>query len=77
MKAKVTAPASTELKKRLEAALTEVGLAEKALERALKALKAQPRAEKVAVDKIISEAFIRLRTAHTALLEVRQLVDVE
>lgn len=77
MKAKPKQPNSVELKKRLEAGLGEVSLAEKSLEAALGALKARPRAEKVSVDKIITEAFIRLRNAHTVLLEVRQLVDDE
>ena len=66
---------NVELKKRLDAGLSEVSLAEKSLEAALGALKSRPRAEKVSVDKIISEAFIRLRTAHTVLLEIKQLVD--
>ena len=77
MKAKAKIPNSHALKSRLEAALGEVSLAEKGLETALKALKSRPRAEKVSVDKIISEAFIRLRTAHTVLLEINQLIDVE
>ncbi len=64
-----------ELKERLAKAMGEVSLAESALQTALNALSSRPRAEKVAVSDVVTEAFTRLRTAHAELTELRNLLD--
>lgn len=69
------APTSSELRERVDAALSEVTLAEKALEKALKELASGRRAEKVAVSAVVSDAFTRLRAAHAELLRLRELVS--
>jgi hypothetical protein len=67
-----------ELRQRLTAALSEVTLAEGALETTLRELgNGGPRAEKVAVTAIVTEAFARLRRAHEDLNRVRDLIEVD
>ncbi len=71
----MTAP-KDELRRRLTAALSEVTLAEGALETTLRELgSGGVRAEKVAVTPVVSEAFARLRRAHEQLDELRDLID--
>ncbi len=67
-----------ELRERISAALTEVTTAESALEKALRAIgNAEPRAQKVAVTEVVSDAFARLRRAHEALEVLRDVIDRE
>lgn len=67
-----------ELRQRLTAALSEVSLAEAALETTLRELgNGGPRAEKVAVTAVVSEAFQRLRRAHEDLNRVRDIVELD
>lgn len=61
----------SELRERLTAAISEVALAEDALETVLRALSAGPRAEKVTVTAAVSEAFARLRVARDDLKALR------
>lgn len=66
-----------ELRERLTAALSEVSLAEGALETTLRALgSGGPRAEKVAVTAVVTEAFARLRRAHEELTRLRDLLQL-
>jgi hypothetical protein len=62
---------AAELKAALTTALSEVALAEAALETALAALVGGPRAEKVAVTNVVAEAFTRLQVAHHELSKMR------
>jgi hypothetical protein len=67
-----------ELRQRLTAALSEVSLAEEALETTLHELgNGGPRAEKVAVTAVVSEAFARLRRAHEELNRLRELIEID
>jgi hypothetical protein len=65
-----------ELRRRLTKALSEVSLAEGALEMTLRELgSGGPRAEKVTVTAVVTEAFARLRSAHEDLNRVRDLIE--
>jgi len=70
-------PFAVELRQRLDAACSEVTFAESALETALRELGSGPRAEKIAVTAVVSDAFARLRLAHAELLRLRDMVDGE
>ena len=70
----MTAPIA-ELRQRLTLAISEVSLAESALEAALDTLNARPRAEKVTVTAVVTDAFTRLRSAHAELEKLRELVE--
>jgi hypothetical protein len=73
----MTSP-KVELRQRLTAALSEVSLAEGVLETTLRELgNGGPRAEKVAVTAVVSEAFARLRRAHEDLNRVRDLIEID
>jgi hypothetical protein len=62
----------------LTTALSEVTVAEGALELALRELgRGGPRAEKVAVTAVVADAFARVRTAHEELNVVRELIEDE
>jgi hypothetical protein len=66
------------LRDRLTTALSEVTLAEAALETALRELgSGGPRAEKVAVTAVVTEAFARVRRAHQELNDLRELIEVD
>ncbi|MBX3185819.1 MAG: hypothetical protein KF819_02345 [Labilithrix sp.] len=71
----MTTPA--ELRETVNAALSEVTLAEAALETALRELSSGTRAEKVAVTAVVSDAFARLRAARAELTRLRDLVGAE
>lgn len=64
-----------DLAARLDAAMTEVARAEELLDNVMQTLRVGPRAEKVAVDAVIEDAFTRLRAARTALRDVQKLID--
>jgi hypothetical protein len=67
-----------ELRRRLNAALSEVTVAEGVLETTLRELgNGGPRAEKVAITANVSDAFARLRKAHEELNRLRDLIDSE
>jgi hypothetical protein len=66
---------SAALRAKLDAALSEVTSAESALASLLANLRAAPRAEKVAADAPVEEAFTRLRAARAALAELREQLD--
>lgn len=69
----MTLPA--ELREQLSAALAELTLAEQALELALSELSSRPRAEKVTVTLVVTDAFSRVRAAHECLRVIRQALD--
>jgi hypothetical protein len=66
---------SSELREKLDGALTEVGAAEEALDELLKNLRSAPRAEKVTVTEVVETAFARLKTARAELAKMREIVD--
>lgn len=59
----------------LTRALSEVALAEAALESALRELRSGPRAEKVTVSSAVEDAFSRVRAARAALAALRDQLD--
>ncbi len=73
----MTAPSAAELREHVNAAISEVSLAERALEKTLKELASGRRAEKVAVSAAVSDAFARLRAAHAELIRLKDLVSEE
>lgn len=56
----------------IDAALAEVTEAEASLEVLLGGLQGGPRAEKVSVSEVVSEAFVRLRAARLTLSKLRE-----
>ena len=70
-------PSAAELRERLSAAISEVTLAENALETALRELTSRPRAEKVTVTDAVSDAFARLRKARQELSALHELIADE
>lgn len=62
---------------KVQLAATEVSESVDDLDKLLSALKAAPRAEKTTISKIVEEAFLRLKTARVALLDVEKLVKKE
>jgi hypothetical protein len=73
----MTTPTKQELKEHLEVALAEVTAAEKSLESLLGELRAGKRAEKVTITVAVEDAFGRLRTAHSELARLRDLVSTD
>lgn len=69
MKKPVLAPLATAEK--------EVAAAEESLADLLKALRVQPRPEKVTITKTLETAFKRLRVARANLAKARALVDAD
>lgn len=60
---------------KVEEAKQELSTAESALDEAIKALKSGVRAEKEILSVSLESAFARLRRAHTALAELKDLLD--
>jgi hypothetical protein len=63
------------VRKRLEAALSEVAAAENALELALQELRRGIRAEKITVSASVENAFARVRVARAELATLREGAD--
>jgi len=62
---------------KVHVAATEVSESVNDLDKLLKDLKSAPRAEKTTISKIVEEAFLRLKNARTALVDVETLVKKE
>lgn len=62
---------------KVHVAATEVSESVDDLDKLLKDLKSAPRAEKTTISKIVEEAFLRLKNARTALVDVETLVKKE
>ncbi len=63
------------LREKLDAALSEVTAAEKALESVLSELRSGARAEKVTITAAVEAAFTRLRASRTELAKLRELAE--
>ena len=62
---------------KVHVAATEVSESVNDLDKLLKDLKSAPRAEKTTISKIVEEAFLRLKNARTALVDVETLEKKE
>ncbi len=62
---------------KVQIAATEVSESVNDLDKLLADLKAAPRAEKTTISKIVEDAFLRLKHARVALLDVEKLVKKE
>jgi hypothetical protein len=62
---------------KVQIATTEVSESVDDLDKLLSARKAAPRAEKTTISKIVEEAFLRLKNARVALIDVEALVKKE
>lgn len=62
---------------KVHTAATEVTDAADDLAKLLAEVKAAPRAQKTTISKVVEEAFARLKTARTALVEVEKILKKE
>jgi hypothetical protein len=62
------------LQEKIDAAKTEIALAESELEMVLTQIRSAPRAEKTNVSEVVESAFQRLRKARQALVEFEVLL---
>ena len=62
---------------KVHTAATEVTDAADDLVKLLAAIKAAPRAQKTTISKVVEEAFSRLKTARTALVDVERILKKE
>lgn len=62
---------------KVQIAATEVSESVNELDKLLADLKTAPRAQKTTISKIVEEAFVRLKNARVALIDVEKLVKKE
>jgi hypothetical protein len=65
------------IRAKLDAAKSELEIAERELENLLSKLTGAPRAEKTTVTEVVSTAFRRLHAARAGMQELEQLLDDE
>lgn len=59
---------------KLEAAKRDIAQAEQDLEKALREVQVAPRAEKLAISKVLDDAFVKLKAARTQLTDIETLL---
>jgi hypothetical protein len=59
---------------KLEAAKQDIAQAEEDLKRALREVQVAPRAEKLAISKVLDDAFVKLKAARTQLNDIETLL---